>query len=63
MKNELNTLFEQNLTMVHMESKLDACEICNSLVQKNKIENKLFLFTQATQTTIDQFLVSRNLKS
>jgi hypothetical protein len=29
---------------------------------KEKIENKIFFFTQAAQTAIDQFLVSRNFR-
>jgi hypothetical protein len=29
---------------------------------KRKIEKKLFFFTQAAQTAIDQFLVSRNFR-
>jgi hypothetical protein len=40
-----------------------ACEICSSLVQKKvKNEKKSFFFTQAAQTAIDQFLVSRNFR-
>jgi hypothetical protein len=30
---------------------------------KEKIEKKLFFFTQAAQTTINQFLVSRTFRS
>jgi hypothetical protein len=29
---------------------------------KEKIEKKLFFFSQAAQTTIDKFLVSRNFR-
>jgi hypothetical protein len=31
-------------------------------LSKKKIEKKLFFFTQAAQTEIDQFLVSRNFR-
>jgi hypothetical protein len=37
-----------------------ACEIV--VHPKEKSEKKLFFFTEAAQTAIDQFLVSRNFK-
>jgi hypothetical protein len=46
----------------HARCSWKACEICSSLVQKNKIEIKLFFFINAAQIAIDQFLVSRNFK-
>jgi hypothetical protein len=67
MKNELNTCFQQKFTtgsygvgIGRAWCSWKACEICSSLVQKKKIEKKIFFFTQAAQTAIDQFLVSRN---
>ena len=69
MKNELNTCFQQKFTMGSYGVRVGcawcswkACEICSSLVQKKKMKKKLFFFTQATQTAIDQFFVSRNFR-
>jgi hypothetical protein len=51
-----------------MESELDILGISGKLVKyvvhscKEKIEKKLFLFTQAAQIAIDQFLVSRTFR-
>jgi hypothetical protein len=68
MKNELNTCFQQKFAMGSYGVGIGrawcswkACEICSSLVQK-KIEFFLFFFTQAAQTAIAQFLVSRNFR-
>jgi hypothetical protein len=64
---EVNTRFQQNFTtgsygvgIGHAWCSWKACEIFTLLVQKKKLKFFLFFFTQATQTTIDQFLVSRN---
>jgi hypothetical protein len=69
MKNELNTCFQQKFATGSYRVGIGrawcsrkACEICSSLVQKKKIEKNLFFFTQAAQTAIDQFLVSRNFR-
>jgi hypothetical protein len=69
MKNELNTCFQQKFATGSYGVRIGrawcsrkACEICSSLVQKEKMEKKLFFFTQAAQTAIDQFLVSRNFR-
>jgi hypothetical protein len=68
-KNELNTHFEQNFTtgsygvgMGRAWCFQKGCEICSSLVQKKKMKKKIFFNTQAAQTSIDQFLVSRNFR-
>jgi hypothetical protein len=68
MKNEFNTHFQQNFTtgsyrvrIGHAWCSRKACEICSSLVQKDKLKKKKF-FTQAAQTAIDQFLVSSNFR-
>jgi hypothetical protein len=52
-----------------MESELDVCGVPGKLVKyvvhfskRKKIEKKMFFFTQAAQTAIDQFLVSRNFR-
>jgi hypothetical protein len=70
MKNELNTCFQQKFAtgsygvgIGRAWCSWKACEICSSLVQKKKIEKKLFFFTQAAQIAIDQFLVSKNFRS
>jgi hypothetical protein len=69
MKNELNTCFEQKFArgsykvgIGHAWCSWKACEICSSLVQKKKLKKELFFFTEAIQTAIDQFLVSRNFR-
>jgi hypothetical protein len=69
MKNELNTWFQQKFAMGsygvgigHAWCSRKACKICSSLIQKKKLKKKLFFFTQAAQTAIDQFLVSRNFR-
>jgi hypothetical protein len=52
-----------------MESELSVLGVLGKLVKyvvyslkRKKIEKKLFFFTQAVQTAIDQFLVSRNFR-
>jgi hypothetical protein len=69
MKNELNTCFQQKFATGSYEVGIGrawcsrkACEICSSLVQKKKLKKNLFFFTQAAQTAIDQFLVSKNFR-
>jgi hypothetical protein len=69
MKDDLKTHFEQNFTtgsygvgIGRAWCSRKACEIYSSLVQKKKLKIKLFSFPQAAQTTIDQFLVSRNFR-
>jgi hypothetical protein len=57
MKNELNTELEFDVLGVH--GKLVKYVVHLS---KEKIEKKLFFFTQAAQTAINQFLVSRNFR-
>jgi hypothetical protein len=66
MKNELNTCFQQKFAtgshgvgIGHAWYSRKACEI-RRLKEKN--EKKIFFFTQAAQTAIDQFLVSRNFR-
>jgi hypothetical protein len=50
----------------HMELELGVLGVHGKLVkyvvQKKKLKKKLFFFTQAIQTAIDQFLVSRNFR-
>jgi hypothetical protein len=52
----------------HTKLELDVLGVHGKLVKylvhssKRKIEKKLFFFTQAAQTAIDQFLVSRNFR-
>jgi hypothetical protein len=71
MKNELNTYFQQKFAtgsygvgIGRAWCSRKACEICSSFVQKKKLIFYfiLFFFTQAAQTAIDQFLVSRNFR-
>jgi hypothetical protein len=67
-KMSLILVFNKNSPRAHTESELGvlgswkACEICSSLVWKKRIEKNIFFFTQAAQTAIDQFLVSRNFR-
>jgi hypothetical protein len=76
MKNELNTSFQQKFgtrsygvrigrawcsrKACEVCSSRKACEVCTCL--KEKIEKKLFFFSQAARSAIDQFLVSRNFR-
>jgi hypothetical protein len=59
-------LFNKNLPQAHMELEFDVLGVHGKLVkyvvQKKKLKKKLFFFTQAIQTAIDQFLVSRNFR-
>jgi hypothetical protein len=61
-------VFNKNSPRAHTESELDVLGVHGKLVKyvvqssKRKIEKKLFFFTQAAQTAIDQFLVSRNFR-
>jgi hypothetical protein len=61
-------VFNKNSPPAHTESELDVLGVHRKLVKyvvhsfKRKIEKKLFFFTQAAQTAIDQFLVSRNFR-
>jgi hypothetical protein len=67
-KMSLILVFNKNSPRAHTESKLDVLGVHGKLVKyvvhssKRKIEKKLFFFTQAAQTAIDQFLVSRNFR-
>jgi hypothetical protein len=59
--------FNKNLPQAHMESELDVLGVHGKLVKyvtcpKEKFEFFKFFFTQAAQTTINQFLVSRNFR-
>jgi hypothetical protein len=61
-------VFNKNSPRAHIESELSLLGVHGKLVKyvvhssKRKIEKKIFFFTQAAQTTIDQFLVSRNFR-
>jgi hypothetical protein len=61
-------VFNKSLPRAHIESELDMLGIHEKLVNmqftrpKEKIEKNLFFFTQVAQTTIDQFLVSKNFR-
>jgi hypothetical protein len=67
-KMSLILVFNKNSPRAHMESELGVLGVHGKLVKyvihlsKKKIEKKLFFFTQAAQTAIDQFLVSRNFR-
>jgi hypothetical protein len=67
MKNELNTCFQQKFAMGSYGVRIGrawcswkACEMFTRL--KEKIEKNIFFFTQAAQTAIYQFLLSRNFR-
>jgi hypothetical protein len=69
MKNEFNIHFQQNFTIGSYKVGIGCawcsrkvCKIYSLVVQKKKIEKILFFFTQATQTEIDQFLISKNFR-
>jgi hypothetical protein len=69
MKNELNTCFQQKFATGSYKVGIGrawcsgkACEICSLLISKKKLKKKLKIFTQAAQTAIDQFLVSRDFR-
>jgi hypothetical protein len=67
-KLSLIPVFIKYLPRAHTESELDMLGVHRKLVKyvvhlsKRKIWKKKKIFTQATQTTIDQFLVSRNFR-
>jgi hypothetical protein len=62
------TIFNKTSPQAHTESELDLLGVHGKLVKyvvhlsKRKNWKKLFFFTQAAQTAIDQFLVSRNFR-
>jgi hypothetical protein len=67
-KISLIPIFNKNLSQAHTESKLDVFGVYRKLVKyvvhlskRTKLKN-IFFFTQAAQTAIDQFLVSRNFR-
>jgi hypothetical protein len=68
MKLSLILVFIKNLPRSHTKLELDVFGIHEKLVKyvvysfKKKNEKKLFFFTQASQTAIDQFFVSRNFR-
>jgi hypothetical protein len=67
-KMSLILVFNKNLPQAHTESELGVLGVHRKLVKyvvhssKRKKWKKLLFFTQAAQTAIDQFLVSRNFR-
>jgi hypothetical protein len=67
-KMSLILVFNKNWPRAHTESELDVLGVHGKLVKyvvhlsKRKNSKKIFFFTQAAQTAIDQFLVSRNFR-
>jgi hypothetical protein len=67
-KLSLILVFNKNSPWAHTESELGVLGIHGKLVKyvvhlsRRKKLKKLFFFTQAAQTAIDQFLVSRNFR-
>jgi hypothetical protein len=61
-------IFNKNSPRAHTKLELDVLGVHGKLVKyvvhssKKKIEKNLFFFTQAAQTAINQFLVSRNFR-
>ena len=61
-------VFNKNSPEAHTESELEVLGVYGKLVKyvvhssKRKKFKKLFFFSQAAQTAIDQFLVSRNFR-
>jgi hypothetical protein len=61
-------VFNKNSPRAHTKLELGVLGVHEKLVKyvvhsfKEKIEKNLFFFTQAAQTAIDQFLVSRNFR-
>jgi hypothetical protein len=61
-------VFNKNSPQAHTESELDVLGVYGKLVKyvvqssKRKNGKKIFFLTQAAQTAIDQFLVSRNFR-
>jgi hypothetical protein len=68
-KMSLIPVFNKTSARAHMELELDVLGVHGKLVKyvvhssKRKKIKKLLFFTQVAQTEIDQFLVSRNLRS
>jgi hypothetical protein len=64
----LKLVFNKVSPQAHTESELGVLGVHRKLVKyivhwsKEKTEKKLFFITQAAQTAIDQFLVSRNFR-
>jgi hypothetical protein len=66
----LTPILNKTSPWAHTKSELDVVGVPGKLVKyvvhlskrKNRIQKELFFFTQAAQTTIDQFLVSRNFR-
>jgi hypothetical protein len=67
-KMNLILVFHKNSPRAHTESEFDVLGVHRKLVKyvvhllKKKLIFFFFFFTQAAQTAIDQFLVSRNFK-
>jgi hypothetical protein len=67
-KMSLIPIFNKNSPRAHTELELGMLGVYGKLVKyvvhssKRKIEKNIFFFTQAAQTAIDQFLVSRNFR-
>jgi hypothetical protein len=67
-KMNLKPVFNKTSPWAHMESELDVLGVPGKLVKyvvhsfKRKNWKILFFFTQAAQTAIDQFLVSKNFR-
>jgi hypothetical protein len=62
-------VFNKNLPRAHMGLEFDVLGVNKKLLKyvvhssQNKLKKNTFFFTQAAQTTINQFLVSRNFSS
>jgi hypothetical protein len=67
-KYNLKPVFNKTSPRAHTELELDVLGVPEKLVKyvvtrlKEKIEKKIFFFTQGAQIAIDQFLVSRNFR-
>jgi hypothetical protein len=61
-------VFNKNSPWAQIELELGVLDVHGKLVKyvvhssKKNVEKELFFFTQAAQTAIDQFLVSRNFR-
>jgi hypothetical protein len=69
-KMSLIPVFNKNLPRAHMELEFDMLGVLGKLVKyvvhsskRKKLKRKKKNFTQVVQTTIDQFLVSRNFRA
>jgi hypothetical protein len=64
----LKSILNKTLLRAHTELELDVLGIPGKLVKyvvhlsKRKFKNKIFFFTQASQTAINQFSVLRNFR-